>query len=313
MTTTWYLRSAVPIYGPTTSQSTSLTASFGSVGTPRYIGSTAGGGQTNVTHTQVAATGTQYGLLGLYVGAPLQAVSLASGTWTFGHAISINSATSDVATDIAGVIYVWRPATNSKVGTVFDSITTGGTALPTGTTTAGRVFTRTSGGAVTIMAGDVLVMEQWVQCVKTTATAHVLQTRFEGTTLVTNGGSVSSPATAYLISPTSMLDTYIYDVPTVTFVTPTVYRGQPLVSVLGTDFLGVTGVTVGGVAATSVVIVNNESLTFTAPATGNGTDKDVVVTTPLGASAVTSASKLSYIPLPTFRQSFQSINRAAVR
>ena len=52
--------------------------------------------------------------------------------------------------------------------------------------------------------------------------------------------------------------------------------GGTAVSMAGTNFSGTTGVTVGGAAATSVVVVSNERITFVTPA-GTAGARDVVV------------------------------------
>lgn len=52
--------------------------------------------------------------------------------------------------------------------------------------------------------------------------------------------------------------------------------GGTAVSMSGTNFSGTTGVTVGGAAATSVVVVSNERITFVTPA-GTAGARDVVV------------------------------------
>jgi hypothetical protein len=56
----------------------------------------------------------------------------------------------------------------------------------------------------------------------------------------------------------------------------------------GQNFKGTTGVTVGGTAATNVAVVDDSTLTFTAPAKAAGT-YDVVVTNPNGSKTETGA------------------------
>lgn len=67
--------------------------------------------------------------------------------------------------------------------------------------------------------------------------------------------------------------------------------GGTAVSMSGTNFSGTTGVTVGGVAATSVVVVSNERITFVTPA-GTAGAKTVVVQDDAGD--VTKASGFTY-------------------
>jgi hypothetical protein len=60
--------------------------------------------------------------------------------------------------------------------------------------------------------------------------------------------------------------------------------GGTSVTITGNFFTGATGVTIGGVAATNVVVVNDTTITCTMPAGTVGT-ASVVVTTPLGSNA----------------------------
>lgn len=64
--------------------------------------------------------------------------------------------------------------------------------------------------------------------------------------------------------------------------------GGTAVSMSGTNFSGTTGVTVGGVAATSVVVVGNERITFVTPA-GTAGAKSVVVQDDAGDVTKTTA------------------------
>ncbi|OYW70494.1 MAG: hypothetical protein B7Z37_30570, partial [Verrucomicrobia bacterium 12-59-8] len=60
--------------------------------------------------------------------------------------------------------------------------------------------------------------------------------------------------------------------------------GGSLVTITGTDFIGVGGVTIGGVPATNVTVISETSITCIAPA-GSVGDASVVVTTASGANA----------------------------
>lgn len=79
------------------------------------------------------------------------------------------------------------------------------------------------------------------------------------------------------------------DPPTVTTVTPNTggTAGGTAVTLVGTNFTGATGVTFGGTAATSVVVVNDTHITLVTPAKTAGA-KDVVVTTPAGTGTKTN-------------------------
>ena len=85
--------------------------------------------------------------------------------------------------------------------------------------------------------------------------------------------------------------------PTVTAISPDSgsTEGGESVTITGTNFTGATAVTIGGVAATSVVIANNTNLTAITPAHAAGV-VDVVVTTPGGSG--TGTNLYTYIGFP---------------
>ena len=65
--------------------------------------------------------------------------------------------------------------------------------------------------------------------------------------------------------------------------------GGQTVTLTGDDLSNVTGITVGGTAATNVQVVNANTVTFTTPAKAAGS-YDVVVTSPMGSSTITNGA-----------------------
>ena len=66
------------------------------------------------------------------------------------------------------------------------------------------------------------------------------------------------------------------------------------VTITGINFNNATGVTVGGVAATNVVVVSNTEITATVPANATAGVYDTLVTGPGGTSSVNSGDKFTY-------------------
>jgi hypothetical protein len=83
--------------------------------------------------------------------------------------------------------------------------------------------------------------------------------------------------------------------PTLTSISPNVggISGGAAVTLTGANFTGATGVTIGGVACTSVVVVSATSITCVTPA-GSAGDASVVVTTPDGSNAANTLWR--YLP-----------------
>ena len=83
--------------------------------------------------------------------------------------------------------------------------------------------------------------------------------------------------------------------PVLTALSPTSgsVAGGETITATGTGFEGVTGVLVGTVAATNVVVASDTSLSYTSPAQGAGPE-DVTIVGPGGTSAVVPAGVYTY-------------------
>ncbi len=90
----------------------------------------------------------------------------------------------------------------------------------------------------------------------------------------------------------------VVSAPTVTSITPTSGStlGGTSVTITGTNLTGATGVTIGGAAATSVVVVDATSLTCNTP-TGSAGRASVLVTTPNGTNVANTL--YTYVAPPT--------------
>jgi len=88
------------------------------------------------------------------------------------------------------------------------------------------------------------------------------------------------------------------DVPTVTAVNPTSgpTTGGTVVTIIGTNFTGVTAVQFGGSFASSFTVISSTELNAATPA-GSGT-VDVTVTNPDGTSATSAADQYTYVAAP---------------
>lgn len=103
----------------------------------------------------VAATTAQTNAFRRFLSTPLVAQTIAAANWTIGVASDTNSGFSGNAPQIR--IYIWRPSTGAKVGDIVAS-PSAWTGTPGDTSEAGWVGT-IAGSAVTVLDGDVLVVE----------------------------------------------------------------------------------------------------------------------------------------------------------
>jgi hypothetical protein len=103
------------------------------------------------------------------------------------------------------------------------------------------------------------------------------------------------------ISATSIADqfTYIYPTPVVTSVAPNSgpTSGNTPILVTGTGFTGATSVTLDGIPATFLTVMNDSQLTAITPALPPGTF-DVLVTTPGGTNATSSTDQFTSLATP---------------
>jgi formylglycine-generating enzyme required for sulfatase activity len=130
-------------------------------------------------------------------------------------------------------------------------------------------------------------------------THRVFRGGFWGNDTTAVRGSYRSPgvpdATSYIIGFRAARAPY--EMPAVNGIAPTSgpTAGGTLITLTGTNLLGATGVTVGGVACTSVQVVNSTSVTAVTPA-GTAGAKSVAVTTPSGTASLTGG--FSYVDHP---------------
>jgi large repetitive protein len=208
------------------------------------------------------------------------------------------------------------PTTATPTPTTATPTPTATTALPvvssvspaSGTTLGGTVVTITGSGftdLTTVMFGSTaatsytFISDSEITAI---APAEAVGTVAYITVVTPSGTSLTS--TAYEFTYTAATTT----VPTVTSISPTygpVSVATPI-TITGTGFTGATGVTVGGTAATSVVVVSSTEITATTPASSSVGQVDVLVSTPSGTSGVVSGDQYTFaaaattVPLPIF-------------
>jgi subtilisin family serine protease len=255
-----------------------------------FIVSTYLGGYASVSGTSMAApyvTGTVALVAGLHpddsvttwISRVLQSVdhvSALSGLCVTGGRLNAAGA---VATGTPTITSLYPTSGTTSGGT---PVVINGTGL-VGLSGAGAV----TFGGVNAMGYEVNSPTQIVA----TAPAHV-----EGTVSV-------KVTTAFGSSADSESDDYLYVVapaPSISGLSPSIgpATGGTSVVISGSDFNGATGVTFGGIAATSFDVTSGTRIRATAPAQPQGTVQ-VQVTAPGGLSADTPADDFTYVAAPT--------------
>ena len=175
----------------------------GSATTPTVIGSgggvnrlmdaTIGLSQTSLTLATNATTSAQSGLIGRWVSTPLQACFLWSNA--AGFIITRRAAALESNTNsnflLTQSLYVWRPSTGARVGSEILIPGTSGTSTVNVTTETDFSLSATTSNNVTILDGDVLILELWRSSnSQVMGTSYNNQVFYDGTT----EGSASSNA-----------------------------------------------------------------------------------------------------------------------
>jgi hypothetical protein len=241
--------------------------------------------------TAITLTGTNY--------AAGATVTL-GGTAATGVAVgSSTSLTATTPAHAAGSVTVMVTNPDGQSGSIGSGFTFLGPA-PTLTNVAPTTGP-TTGGTVLTLTGTNFVAGATVSVGGTAATAVTVvnATTINATTPAHTAGLVSVTVTNADTQSATRANSYTYSStfppPTVTGIAPTFgsTNGGTSVTISGTGFLTGAAVSVGGTAATGIVVVNNNTITATTPAHTAGA-VGVTVTNTDGQSA-TLASAFNYL------------------
>ena len=276
----------------------------------------------NVTTTTVVPTTTAT------TAVPTTTATTAVPTTTATTAVPTTTATTAVPTTTATTAVPTTTATTAvptTTATTAVPTTTATTAVPTTTTTTATPlvasftaspisgtapltvqFKDTSTGSPTTWDwafgdGGSNSNENPSYVYTTAGTWDVTLTIGDGGTLPS---AISTQTTTITVSAAAVSTT----VPAVTSVSPAYgpVSTSTSITIIGTGFTGATGVTVGGAAATNVVVVSPTEITATTPATSTAGQVDVLVMTPSGTSSTVAGDEYTFaaaattIPLPLF-------------
>lgn len=196
MATKLYLLSAAnPLAGtfPTSEQS-SQTASWSMTGASSLLAmrGTKGTVQGSFSGASLASTSPQIAFCGYFASDTLnvdQSVGGAGQTLTLNIANRETSLNMNFGSDLRCNVYIWRPSTGARVGTICDCVVMTGGAEPSGSAlTKVNNATTTATSTVSAIAGDVIICEIWQFHTQGAASSYTGSVYANGTieTLVTN-------------------------------------------------------------------------------------------------------------------------------
>ena len=203
MATTFYFHDATNAAAGTypTGEQSATTPTWSSTGatTLRTMNTFVGSLQASRPGTSASGASTQSGFLGYFVSPPLGGVQkVGGGSMTL--ATASTEANVGMNFNINGLnIYVWRPSTGTKVGTIRDSAGTSLGGIETGLVETTNYITGITSTAVTAGIGDVIVCEVWATFTQAgSSPAYATNFYYDGTTAITADAIAISSAASYI-------------------------------------------------------------------------------------------------------------------
>ncbi|HEY3815345.1 MAG TPA: IPT/TIG domain-containing protein, partial [Caulobacteraceae bacterium] len=251
-------------------------------------GSTAGGGTLTVTGTNLTgATAVKFG----FAPAPLFTV------------VSATQITATIPAQSAGTVDVTVVnAAGTSATLAADQYTY--VATPTVTGVSPTSGPAAGGAAVTINGTNF----SGVTSVKfgSAAATNIVTVSSSQLTVTSPAGTAGSATdvtvtTSAGTSATSAADQYTFSgLPVVSSISPTAASpaGGGQLTILGSNFVNVTSVTIGGKAVSSFIVESPTEISTSPPSNSAGVKADVIVTTSAGASAANGGDVLSYVGAP---------------
>lgn len=166
----------------------------------RTTDTTVGTAQVSRTIATLGNTSLQKAYFGSFISLPLDSAQTVGG-----GAIILNNA--DAVTNLSANfwinamnIYVWRPSTYTKIGTIRDNTTTSLGGLEATAISSIQVthISAITSSAVSALAGDVIIFEIWGSFTQGAATAYSITHYFDGTTVNTTENTVVTSQASFI-------------------------------------------------------------------------------------------------------------------
>ncbi len=177
--------------------------------TIRQMTETIGSAQQSPSANTLAQTAQQLHFIRMWTSPPLAAQTIPNTTtWTLNFARLENNGSANFLARVH--LYVWRPGTATKVGTIIAPTTWGTTGCNPATTPAtcsenssssaeqSYHWTAIAGGNVTVQEGDRLVLEWWGDLTQGSATTYSLKGYYDGAAVTTATNTTVTSQASFL-------------------------------------------------------------------------------------------------------------------
>ena len=193
---------------PTTEQSTLTVDNNGdSAATNRTMDVNIGTSQNSIDCATNASTSAQVCHFTRFVTRTFSDTSISANTWNYAFAVAEDNVNANFPCSASGksitvCVYVWNPATQTKVGDILDGSSNANFNEPSSSATETSVFGTFAGAAVnSIPSGCVIVYECIFQITQNNATARTLTFYYDGTTENNANGNTVSNHASYIETP----------------------------------------------------------------------------------------------------------------
>lgn len=175
----------------------------------RTMNITIGTGQVNLTLLTNPVSTAQNYYFTRFVSPELNMSSISSNTWTYNFAATQNNTAANFPVDgtngpVRVNVYVWRPSTSTKIGTVLDGNTASTVDEPQNTNEVSHHVTFSGSAVSGISAGDRLVFEVWFVVDTFGSTQRNCTFHYDGTTVNTTDNSNVSNHASFIETPQTL-------------------------------------------------------------------------------------------------------------
>ena len=209
MTKLYFHAAANNATGLPTSEQSSLTVDNNgdSAGTNRTMSDTIGTSQNSLACITTSTTSAQVEHFSRFVTRTFSNTSISVNTWNYAFAVeqdnvNANFPCSSTGKSIWVSVYVWNPATQTKVGNIIDGVSNADFDEPSSSATEISVFGTFAGAAVnSIPSGCVIVYECMFQITMNSAAVRNLVFYYDGPTENNANGNTVSNHASYIETP----------------------------------------------------------------------------------------------------------------